>query len=165
MAPPKGYIVDSRNGDRIEFQYNPIPIRDTKGLRLNVQSIPGASHPRVTPSSGGNRQLTFTLHFYNESGDVNFVENKVAFLRSLEHPYEGENFETHRAPLCFFVYGKMYKLAVYVERVNIRFDEVFDEETLQPWYAFVDVTLTEAAREDVRASAVRTRGAGFRVST
>lgn len=165
VNPPKGYILDSKTAERIEFQYNPIPIRDRKSLMLNKQRIPGASHPRVTPSTGGPREVSFTLNFYAEEGDPSFVEQKVAFLRSLEYPHAGQNFETHRAPLCFFVYGKLYKLPCYIEKVDLRFDEVFDPADLRPWYAFVDIVLVEAPQEAVVAAAVRTRGAGFRVAT
>ena len=163
--PPKGYLVDTKTGERMEFQYNPMPIRDRKSLNVSSVNMPGASHPRTTPSSGGKRDISFTLSFYAENGDPAEVEQKISFLRSLEYPHQGNSFETHQAPMCFFVMGKFYKLPVYITKVDLRFDEIFDSTDLRPWYAFVDISMTEASQEDIVAAAVRTKGAGFRVSS
>lgn len=165
IQPPKGYIVDTRTTEQMEFQYNPQPIRDRKKNNLTKQVIPGASHPRVVPSSGGSREISFRLDFEVDGEDRSFVQNKAAFLRSLEYPSRGHNFETHSPPLCLFVFGSLYKLMVYVESVDIRFDEYFNRDDLQPWFAFIDVTLVEAPIADIQAAAVRSKGGGFRVNS
>lgn len=158
MAVTRGYFVDTVSGDSLLFQHNPMPIKDSQSQSLNILSIPSASQPRVTPGAPGARPITFKLMWSRETSDVEEVKRKVNWIKSLRYPHDGGSFQTYRAPIVLFVFGKFYKLACYLKKCDTVFDHHFEETTLDPWFASVDIELVEAPYSDILANMARRRG-------
>jgi len=159
MAITKGYLTDTVTGETLTFQYNPQPIRDNDSLALNSIPVPSASHPRVTPGAPGNRDISFQLKFHRDSDDTGEIPKKASWLKSLRYPSEGSSFQTYRAPIIIFNFGKFYRIACYLKSINMIFDHYFEPETLEPWFLTADVVLTEAPDADLTSNMIRRRGA------
>lgn len=157
--PIKGYLRDTISGETLEFQYNPQPLRDNESLGLTTLSVPSASHPRIIPSAPGPREISFTIQFSRDSDDKSEVAKKASWLKSLRYPSEGSRFETYRAPVVLFVFGKFYKIPCYLKQVNMNFDQMFDPATLEPWFVSAAVVFVEASEEDLTTVNIRRRGA------
>jgi hypothetical protein len=139
------YLIDTENRERLEFQYNPSEIVDTKSTRYTDIAVPGISHPRHQYIAGGVRRLTFTLFFFK--GDV---KRKVAWLQSLLYPEHSGT--TLKAPphRVIFIFGDLYpEIICIVRNIKTRYFNLFDQQSLAPQQAEVDIVLDEFVEESM----------------
>jgi len=136
----KAYLVNLFDQTRVEFDFNPDNITDTKGAELEEEQIPGASHPRVTWTSGSGRPINFTVRLVRlvEEQPVDHVLRQVEWLHSVVAPIDTGEMDTHRAPIVKFIMGKLYDIPVYVRNVQVRWGNLRAEDMLPEW---ADVTL------------------------
>jgi len=139
------YLVDTENHERLEFQYNPSEIVDTKSTHYVDIAVPGISHPRHQYIAGENRRITFTLFLLK--GDV---KKRVAWLQSLMYPeHSGTTLKSppHRV---VFIFGELYPgITCIVRSVKVRYFNLFDQQTLAPQQAEVDIILDEFVEESM----------------
>jgi len=135
----KGYIVDVENRERLEFQYNPSEITDSKSCLYANIKVPGISHPRYQYISGGNRRITFTLSFFKGN-----VKEKVNWLQSLLYPEHSGSALKSPPHRVIFIFGELYPEVVCIVRsVKVRYFGLFDQQGLAPQQAEVEVVLDE----------------------
>jgi hypothetical protein len=147
----KGILVDIETRERLEFQYNPNEIGDDKLTKYVDIAIPGISHPRHQYISGGGRRITFKLSFFK--GDV---KKQVAWLQSLLYPeHSGTTLKSppHR---IIFIFGDLYpEIVCIVRNVKTRYFSLFDQQSLAPQQAEVNVVLDEWLDESVNYQTIR----------
>jgi len=160
MAEAKGYLIDLLTLEKLTFQVNPIDIQDNKSLNVGSTDIPGASHPRVSPGSGGRREISFTLRFFMEDADKTYVRKQIEFLRSLIHPHPSDDYVRHGAPPVQFTFGDLYKLPVYITQVNVKYSQLFNPESLEPEVADAQISMVEISPQIISAADVRSSKAG-----
>lgn len=146
-----GYLVDVKTNEKLEFQYNPENISDSKSTDYATIKIPGMSHPRYQYVSGGSRQINFRLGLFMDD-----VQKKVSWLQSLQYPtHEGTVLKNspHRVLL---VLGDLYTgLECIVKQVKVSYFGLFEPETLLPKQAEVDISLEEYVNESVSYKDIR----------
>lgn len=147
----KGYLVDLSNSswDRLEFQFNPGELTDDRQLQSKDVTVVGVSHPKLIPSAGGDRVLSFGLYFHRTSSSqpMSYVKEQCRWLQSLTYPLESDRGVYF--PLVQFIFGQLYDLPVRVMRVQVKYPGRFDAATLLPWRAQVSLTLKEQVSESV----------------
>ena len=90
-----GALVDTEDGTRVTFDFNPAQFQDEKSTEFAEINIPGMSHPRLQFANGGSRTLSFDiiLHY----GATQDVPTAIRNLQSwLYASYNGEQLK--RAP-------------------------------------------------------------------
>ena len=151
MAELKAYLIDVETRERLEFQYNPSEIGDDKSANYADIAIPGISHPRQQYVSGGARRIAFKLFFFKGE-----VKQQVNWLQSLLYPeHSGTTLKSapHRT---IFVFGELYPgIVCIVRNVKARYFNLFDETTLSPQHAEIDLTLDEWVDESVNFDTIR----------
>jgi len=131
----KGCLVDVETRERLEFQYNPSEIGDSKSSKYADITVPGISHPRHQYISGGNRQITFKLSFFKGN-----VKEKVNWLQSLLYPEHSGSVLKSPPHRVIFIFGELYPEVVCIVRsVKARYFNLFETETLIPQQAEVDI--------------------------
>ena len=144
--PVKGMIVDIETGDKVEFQYNPPEISDSQGANWVEINVPGMSHPRVQFTSGGVRELSFTVEFSEEN-----VKKKVNFLQSLVYPEHAGSLLKNAPHKALFVFGTLYNLVCILRSVKARYHGNFTQQ-LEPKQASIDLVLHEFTEKSVNFS-------------
>jgi len=146
-----GYLVDVENRERLEFQYNPGEVTDDKSTHYADIKIPGISHPKYQFVSGGARQITFKLAFF-----MGEVKQQVAWLQSLLYPeHSGTTLKSppHRV---IFILGELYPgVTCIVRNVKARYFNLFDQNSLTPQQAEVDITLEEWVKISINYGDIR----------
>ncbi len=146
-----GYLVDVENRERLEFQYNPNEIGDDKSSHYAEVKIPGISHPKYQFVSGGIRQVSFKLSLFKGE-----IKQQVAWLQSLLYPeHSGTTLKSapHRV---IFILGELYPgVTCIVRNVKARYFNLFDQNSLAPQQAEVDVTLEEWVDKSVSYNQIR----------
>jgi hypothetical protein len=163
---PIGYLVDLTTLEKIRFQFNPDQFSDKKSTNLVKTQIPGASHPRIRWSGGGDRTVRFKLQFVRTSADKpEFVQRQIEALYSLIHPHSSEDPAVHGNPYVQFIFGKLYSLVGLIEDLSVNFNESYDSATLLPEHADVDVSFVVVSDFIVSSADVRSSGAAFNTPT
>jgi len=146
-----GYLVDVQTHERLEFQYSPSEIGDDKSAHYADIKIPGISHPKYQFVSGGARQITFTVSFFKGE-----VKQQVAWLQSLLYPeHSGTTLKSppHRV---IFILGELYPgVTCIVRNVKARYFNLFDQNSLSPQQAEVDIVLEEWVDKSINYGDVR----------
>ncbi|MHB9131132.1 MAG: CIS tube protein [Armatimonadota bacterium] len=146
-----GYLVDVVTRERLTFQYNPSDITDQKGTNYAALTVPGMSHPRYQYVAGEARKLHFSVVFFK--GDV---KKQVAWLQALLYPtYQGSQLKgaPHRVLLFF---GELYPgIECLVRDVTARYSYLFDQQTLLPQRADVELVLEEYVGHSISSTQVR----------
>jgi len=146
----KGYIVDIDSGERLEFQYNPGSITDEKSTSYATIKIPGMSHPKYQYVSGEPRRIAFKIEFFKGP-----VKQKVDWLRSLQYPEHVGSMLKNAPPRIIFIFGDLYPgITCIVKQVKVRYFGLFDQATLNPQRAEVDISLEEYVDQSVNKSEV-----------
>ncbi|MBI5788783.1 MAG: hypothetical protein HZA78_08025 [Candidatus Schekmanbacteria bacterium] len=146
-----GYFVDAETRERLEFQYNPSEIGDDKSSQFADIKIPGISHPKYQFVAGGARQITCKLFFFK--GDV---KKQVAWLQSLLYPEHSGTLLKSAPHRVVFIFGELYPgIVCIVRNVKVRYFNLFDQNSLAPQQAEVDVTLDEWVETSVNYHIVR----------
>lgn len=149
--PIAGYLVDLATNDRLEFQYNPDTITDSKGTDYATIKIPGMSHPRYQYVSGGARQINFRLGLFMRD-----VQKKVSWLQSLQYPTHEKTMLKNAPHRVLLVVGDLYPgVECIVKQVKVNYFGLFDPATLLPQQAEVDLALEEFITESVSYTEVR----------
>jgi hypothetical protein len=147
----KGYLVDVENRERLEFQYNPSEIGDDKAANYADIKVPGISHPKHQFIAGGSRRITFKLFLFK--GDV---KQKIAWLQSLLYPEHSGTMLKSPPHRVIFIFGELYPGTVCIVRqVKARYFSLFDQNSLDPQQAEVDVVLDEWMDQSINCGSVR----------
>jgi len=147
----KGYLVDVETRERLEFQYNPSEIGDGKSVQFADIKIPGISHPRHQYVAGENRRITFKLSFFK--GDV---KKQVAWLQSLLYPEHSGTALKSAPHRVVFIFEELYPgIVCIVRNVKARYFNLFDQNSLAPQRAEVDITLDEWTETSVDYQSIR----------
>lgn len=145
------YLVDLTSNERLEFQYNPENISDSKSTDYATIKIPGMSHPRYQYVAGGARQLNFKISLFMKD-----VKKNVEWLQALQYPtHEGTMLKNapHRVLL---VVGDLYPgLECIVKQVKATYFGLFDPSNLMPLQAEVDLSLEEFVSASVAFGSIR----------
>jgi len=145
-----GYIVDITNRERLEFQYNPSEIADSKSSKYADITVPGISHPRHQYISGGNRQITFKISFFKGN-----VKEKVNWLQSLLYPEHSGSVLKSPPHRVIFIFGELYPEVVCIVRnVKVRYFGLFGQ-SLASQQAEVEIVLDEWVDSSVNYQTVR----------
>jgi len=146
----KAYLVDITNRERLEFQYNPSEIGDTKSSKYADITVPGISHPRHQYIAGGARQITFKISFFKGN-----VKKKVNWLQSLLYPEHSGSMLKSPPHRVIFIFGELYPEVVCIVRsVKVRYFNLF-QENLAPQQAEVDIVLDEWVDNSVSYNDIR----------
>lgn len=146
-----GYLVDVVTRESLEFQYNPDDITDEKSTDFATIKIPGMSHPRYQFVSGEARKIAFTVVFFKGS-----VKQKVAWLQSLLYPQHDKTILKSAPHKVLFFLGDLYPGVLCIVRsVRARYSYMFDENSLLPQHAEVEMQLEEVVVKSVSYSEVR----------
>ncbi|MFQ5647251.1 MAG: hypothetical protein ACE5GM_09995 [bacterium] len=132
-----GYIVDVTTRERLEFQYNPDEINDSKSASYADIRIPGISHPRHQFIAGGARQIRFSLFWFKGE-----VKEKVAWLQSLLYPEHSGTALKSPPHRVIFIFGDLYEITCIVRQVKVRYKSIFSGDLI-PQLAEVDIVLEE----------------------
>jgi hypothetical protein len=145
------YLVDLITNERLEFQYNPENISDSKTTDYATIKIPGLSHPRYQYVSGGARQINFKISLFMKD-----VKKTVEWIQALQYPtHEGTMLKNapHRVLL---VVGDLYPgLECVVKQVKATYFGLFDPASLLPQQADVDLSLEEFVSASVSFGSIR----------
>lgn len=145
------YLVDLTTNERLEFQYNPENISDTKSTDYATIKIPGMSHPRYQFVAGGARQLNFKISLFMKD-----VKKNVEWLQALQFPtHEGSMLKNapHRVLL---VVSDLYPgLECIVKQIKTTYFGLFDSSNLMPLQAEVDLSLEEFVSASVPFGSIR----------
>ncbi|MEN6358280.1 MAG: hypothetical protein ABFD83_14500 [Armatimonadota bacterium] len=151
MRKITGYLVDVVTRESLEFQYNPDDITDEKSTDFATIKIPGMSHPRYQFVSGEARKIAFTVVFFKGS-----VKQKVAWLQSLLYPQHDKTILKSAPHKVLFFLGDLYPGVLCIVRsVRARYSYMFDENSLLPQHAEVEMQLEEVVVKSVSYSEVR----------
>jgi hypothetical protein len=146
------YLVDVDTGERMEFQYNPNEITDEKGTAYAAIKVPGMSHPRYQFVAGEARKITFKVEFFKGP-----VKDKVRWLQSLQYPEHDGTMLKNAPHRVLFIFGDLFPGVVcIVPSVKARFFHLFDQSTLAPQRAEVDITLEEYVEQSKGPNEART---------
>jgi len=150
-TPITGYLVDVVTRERLAFQYNPSEITDQKGTNYATLTVPGMSHPRYQYIAGEARKLHFTVAFFK--GDV---KRQVAWLQALLYPtYQGSQLKQAPHYVLFF-FGELFPgIECVVRDVTARYSYLFDQQSLLPLRADVEIVLEEVVQQSRSAAEVR----------
>jgi hypothetical protein len=147
----RGYLVDVENRERLEFQYNPSEIGDDKSANYADIRIPGISHPKHQFVAGGNRRIVFKLFLFKGN-----VKQQVAWLQSLLYPVHSGTMLKSPPHRVIFIFGELYPGIVCVVRnVKARYFNLFDQNSLAPQQAEVDVVLDEYVEQSINYNDIR----------
>jgi len=146
-----GCLVDAENRERLEFQYNPSEIGDDKTAHYADIKIPGMSHPKYQFVAGGARQISFTLSFFKGE-----VKQQVAWLQSLLYPEHSGTMLKSPPHRVIFILGELYPgIVCIVRQVKARYFNLFDQNSLAPQQAEVDITLEEWVEGSINYGDIR----------
>jgi hypothetical protein len=151
MAGIKSYLVDAETRERLEFQYNPSEIGDDKTAQYADIRIPGISHPKHQFIAGGTRRITFKLFLFKAE-----VKKQVAWLQSLLYPEHSGAMLKLPPHRVIFIFGELYPGVVcLVRNVKARYFNLFDQNSLTPQQAEVDVVLDEWVQDSINYNSIR----------
>jgi len=146
-----GCLVDVETRERLEFQYNPSEITDDKTAHYVDIKIPGISHPKYQFVSGGDRKINFRLTFFKGE-----VKQQVAWLQSLLYPEHSGTMLKSPPHRVIFILGELYPgMVCIVRQVKARYFNLFDQNSLAPQQAEVDIVLEEYVEASINSSMVR----------
>ena len=147
----KATLVDVDTGEYLEFQYNPSEIADDKSTAYAVIKIPGMSHPRYQFVAGEARTIRLKVQFFKGP-----VKDKVSWLHSLLYPEHAGSMMKNAPHRVLLMFGDLYTEVIWVvKQVNVRYHTMFDQSTLEPQGADVDLVLEEVVDESVSMQEVR----------
>jgi hypothetical protein len=130
------------------FPMNPESINDSVQPDWATKSPPGQNAPLFQFTQGGEREVSFTLHFFFQDRNRGKIRDQIRALQSLtRRPITGT--ATHTAtgspPVINFFYGELYKGERFiVKKVDARMFGLFDPVLLLPMQAEVEISLVEA---------------------
>lgn len=138
----------SEGGDPRYFKFpmNPEEFRESLSPNWATIQAPGQNRPIYQFVSGGERELSFTLHFYYDSADRRVIRDQLNELRALtQRPYNAPESPISGPPPVYFYFGEFMRGERFiVSQLNIRTFDLFDPAFLLPLRAEVEVTLKEA---------------------
>jgi len=150
IGKTNGYLVDVETRERLEFQYNPSEISDSKNAQYADIKVPGISHPRHQYIAGGSRQISFSLSFFKGN-----LKEKVVWLQSLLYPEHSGSALKSPPHRVIFIFGELYPEVVCIVRnVTTKYFNLFQED-LTPQQAEVVVVLEEWVQETTNYQDVR----------
>lgn len=128
-----------------DFELKILPeISDSKQARYNDEAVIGRSFPLKTYSHSENRVISMKLHFQTVT-QADLEENIQALwaFESCTYPRHGIGGPYRPPPVCKIRCGKLLgttPLCVILESYNVTkpTDCVWDDETLVPYYFFVN---------------------------
>lgn len=139
------FIIDVKTGERFQFQQAPTQIRDQKVANIKITSLPGASQPRIVPSGGGKRTISFTIRWFAESSEHSpeWVKKQIQFLNSLMYSrVVNEETGRRRVTPVFLILGTLLQLPCYIQRVFTAWGP-FQDADLGPLVARTDIDFIE----------------------
>ena len=147
-----GALVDTEDGTRVTFDFNPAQFQDEKSTEFAEVQIPGMSHPRLQFTNGGSRTLSFSVILHH--GATDDVPKAINMLRSWLYPeYNGEQLKLAPSKLIL-VFGDSWPDEKWVMRsCNIsrnRFDK-----NLSCIYAEAEIELVEFIEKSVDTRDIR----------
>lgn len=154
----KGFLVDTKTGESLTFQYNPDRIDDRRAPIYAKVDVPGVSHPKSQFIGGGAREISFILSFYFPERDKAGVKRRINWLQSLTYPTHDPSYIFEASPsTVLFNFGELYKnLPCKVVSVHASQFYLFDPTSLLPLRADVQVVLEEVLiHESISADKVR----------
>ena len=152
-----GTDVDSRIGNRLEFQWTPSEVRNSVRINWSNQEIPGRSHPIMQYSSTGQQTWSLSLLFDGDATDPTFVADRARWIKSLCYPqYKDRRGQLQRPPhVCLLVYGQWLNVKVVVTAYEATYGPLYMPDTLYPLNGKIDVELTEFVRQGIDYRRVR----------
>lgn len=161
METARAFFYDPYANDRLEFQFNPAEVSDSKTARLRKTDIPGANLPRISGSGGSERNISFSIDFlatdatYRTPG---MVRKCVMWIQSLAVPriVQPGIKRTSLTPI-YMSLGDLMELPVFVENVTTVWGP-FVNLDLQPLLARVSLSCTEAPDDEFIDTLAARRG-------
>ena len=147
--------------DRLEVNYNPDQILDSRRPRVESTDVPGSGIPKVTVGSGGERAIQFTMRLAarDENDPLDIVLKHANWLQSLTFPYIEESFVNQFWTAVQFKWGDLYDLPVIIRAADVTYLQ-FDTKTALPLWADARMTLQPIADVNISVSEVRYERAG-----
>jgi hypothetical protein len=139
----KGYLINTQNNAKINFQYNPEKFNDKQSVNYSQIKSPGMSYPRYQYVGGEVRQVSFEL-FLDATGwsrddmDNSPIRGMINYLNNFT-PDANSGSQFTAPPTLIFGFGWFVK-----ECVLTNFDTDYQMFTpdLQPLRAIVTLTLS-----------------------
>jgi hypothetical protein len=140
------YFTAVRSLERIEIQYVPRELTDSRGAQYSEVQIVGRNNP-ILSFGGGADELTFELDFYSEEDNKEDVIRKVRWLQSLVNA-DGYDDGPEDVRLTF---GKLYANYLWrVKTVIARFSNFAENKNWMPQQAYVRVVLSKKTRQNTK---------------
>lgn len=138
-------VLDINDTSRsLEFQFNPITIKETYNPKYVDHDIPGLEYQRPQWSNGTLDKLNFTVEFFYSEPEREDVKRKCLFLKSFQYPDFITNSKLVKAPkLLMFKFGSLYNDIYQMRKCEIKYYDLFDTKTLLPMKAIVDIELVK----------------------
>lgn len=154
-------------GDILQFQTAPMSISSSRSVELKSTAIPGESMPRIVPSSGGPREISFAIEFYQskDNPNLNSIISSVNWLESLTYSRLISE-ETSRKQITpvFLVLGNLVELPGYLSEVSVEFGP-FRSAALEPILAKVSMKFIEISEPGIYLDSLAARsGQAYRRS-
>lgn len=139
----KGYFINTMDGTKLQFQYNPEKFSDKQQVNYAQIKSPGMSYPRFQYIGGEARSINFDLFLDATDWPRADIENSpirqtINFLNNFT-PDANSGSQFTQPPTLIFGFGWFVKECLFVQ-----FDtdyELFTPE-LQPLRATLHLTLT-----------------------
>lgn len=129
------------------FPINPDSLEETLSPEWATHKAPGQNRPTYHFVHGGERELTFTLHFFYDSPDRRVIRDQLDALRGLtQRPYAHIKQGGGDGPPPVYLYFGEYIRGerFIVKGLKIKVFDLFDPALLLPLRAEVEVSLLEA---------------------
>jgi len=129
-----------------KFPMNPSDIQESLSPEWADIKVPGQNRPVYQFINGGERELTFTLHFFYDNPDRRTITRQLDELRSLtQRPYVYSTGAASGPPPVYLYFGQYIQGQRFiVSKLNIKVFDLFDPAFLLPLRAEVEVSLKEA---------------------
>jgi hypothetical protein len=140
------YGPDGATLHSFKFPMNPEELRDAVSPEYAAHSIPGQGRPSYQFVNGGEREISFKLHFFYRDRDRRKIRDHIRLLQSLTQRTPGVPKGASGGPPPVYLYfGDFYQgVRCLVTRVEMRAFDLFDPLLLLPLRAEVEISMVEA---------------------
>jgi hypothetical protein len=161
--PTAGHLVDltaKANGearDRLDFQWQPLELKNTVGVKWAENDVPGFSHRRMQYVGGGAQLWQFKLQFFQIDEDEGWARDKINWLKSFLFGEYDENGKLVAGPRhLLLVWGDFLSVEGVLKAPFVPTYSLFQPVSKLPRMAEVDVTIEEFVSTSRSFSDVRT---------
>ena len=143
-AKTKGYIINNKTNNKLEFQFNPTRIPYGRSVTYATIESPGMSYPLTQYVGGQVREFSFDLFFYDyvgknkSGGKINTVRK---FLEALLPPEENKPYT--KPPTFTLAYGYFIKTLVLI---NLDVDDDWLDEDGNPISTTFSLTVRQVGK-------------------